>query len=205
MLRTRTFRLLLAVAAVFAVTAGAAYATGGLGSIVGSDGVIHGCYQRYNGDLHLVAADATGCPSGQLPIAWSQTGPKGDKGDPGARGEKGDPGQPGQPGEKGEKGDQGARGEPGPAGVAGVQRISDSFVVGHTDFGRYQVPCPPGKRAIGGGGELRNTIFGVGIGNLPRIVSNGPAGDAAWSVTIDARGTDRDWLYFIQVICADAA
>jgi hypothetical protein len=47
MLRTRSFRLLLAVAAVFVVTAGAAYATGGLGAIVGADGVIHGCYQRY--------------------------------------------------------------------------------------------------------------------------------------------------------------
>jgi hypothetical protein len=204
MLRTRTTRLLLAVAAVFVVTAGAAYATGGLGAIVGADGVIHACYQRYNGDLHLVPADATDCPSGQLPIAWSRTGPKGEKGDAGAKGEQGERGAPGQPGAKGAKGDPGAQGEPGPAGVSGIERLSTSFVVQRGRYVAVPLACPLGKRVIGGGADIRNTIFPGPI-ELPVIVSNGPSGDDAWTVTVDARGTDRDWLYFFQIICASAA
>jgi collagen triple helix repeat protein len=198
MLRTRTFRLLLAVAAVFAVTAGAAYATGGLGSIVGADGVIHGCFQKFNGDLHVVAADTPECPSGQLPIAWNQTGPKGEKGDSGARGEQG------QPGETGAKGDPGAPGARGPAGVSGIERISESYVVEHDKYVSYPLSCPAGKRVIGGGAEIRNSIFPGPI-PLPAIVSSGPSGDDAWTVTIDARHTDRDWLYFFQIICASAS
>src|SRR5262245_26901084 len=115
----RPRRNLFVVAIVLALAlggAGAAFATGVLGPIVGPDGVVHACYQKFNGDLHVGPASDTSCPLNQEQIAWSQTGPKGDKGDPGAKGDTGAQGAPGTPGSPGPKGDTGA---PGPAGVSG--------------------------------------------------------------------------------------
>jgi hypothetical protein len=191
MLRTRTARLLIAVAAVFVVTAGAAYATGGLGSIVGSDGVIHGCYQKFNGDLHLVAADATQCSSGQLPIAWNQTGPKGEKGDPGAKGDAGP------------QGIQGARGTAGANGVSGYEIGGDTFTVTAGDALTLARVCPTGKVVVGGGAWL----FTNGLADTvtPHIVQSAPIDTHTWEIKIDAGATVRNWDYRFQIICVTAS
>ena len=85
----RSARVLAIAALLLALTAGGAFATDILGPVVGSDGVIHGCYQKSNGTLRVVAAADGTCRNSEQPIAWSQTGPKGDRGD---TGDKGDPG-----------------------------------------------------------------------------------------------------------------
>jgi len=86
--------VLLAAAIALGVLGGTAWAAQTIGSIVGADGTIHGCYTRNIGLLRVVA-EGTTCTTRELPIQWNQKGPKGDKGDRGARGPKGDTGPPG--------------------------------------------------------------------------------------------------------------
>ena len=95
-IRTRTARFPAVAGALLALTAGGAYATGVLGSPSAPDGVIHGCYQKFNGSLRLVAADDPACRASEQPIAWSETGPKGEQGEPGAKGDAGPEGDPGR-------------------------------------------------------------------------------------------------------------
>lgn len=74
--------------AVIAVLGSSAWAAGTIASIVGNDGVIHGCYAQRNGTLRVVA-EGTTCGRGELGIEWSQQGPAG------AQGPQGVPGEPG--------------------------------------------------------------------------------------------------------------
>ena len=70
----RTFvRIAVGVAAILAVAAGAAYATG-----LGSPQVIQAC-QAKNGSLRVVAA-AADCKDGDTPISWNTQGPQGPPG-----------------------------------------------------------------------------------------------------------------------------
>ena len=85
-------RLALAVAALFAIAGGIAYA-----SIPDAAGVIHGCYRTslddQKGQLRVVSEPGN-CRNNELPIAWSVTGPPGPPGPPGADGEDGEDGEP---------------------------------------------------------------------------------------------------------------
>ena len=191
MLRTRTTRLLLAVATVFVVTAGAAYATGGLGAIIGADGVIHACYKRSNGDLHVVPASATACPSGQAPIAWSQTGPKGDKGD------KGDTGQQGIQGERGTAGANGTN------GVSGYRINSYDFTVTESNTNTSRSSCDSDEVLVSGGAWLFTNPGDVDI--PPRLIQSAPIDARTWEVKIDNLGSPRTWNYRLQVICVRAS
>ena len=139
-IRTRTTRFLVVAGALLALTAGGAYATGVLGSPVGADGVIHGCYQKFNGTLRLVAAANPACRTSEQQIAWSQTGPKGEQG---VQGDKGDPGAQGRPGRARHRRREGRE------RLSGSQssRISPS-------------PRPPGGRSL----ELRRREVVVGGG-----------------------------------------
>lgn len=88
-------RLALAVAALFAIAGGIAYA-----SIPDASGVIHGCYRTslddQKGQLRVVS-EAGNCRSNELPIDWSVTGPPGPPGADGADGQDGEDGQDGDP------------------------------------------------------------------------------------------------------------
>lgn len=81
-MRGKLLRVSLVVSGVVALGAGAAFATGAIESMVGADGVIDGCYKGENGQLRVLG-DGGECNASELPISWSQTGPKGDQGPPG--------------------------------------------------------------------------------------------------------------------------
>lgn len=74
--------LRVSVSGALVISAGVAFATGAIQSVVGADGVIDGCYKAANGQLRVVP-DEGQCNASELPISWSQTGPKGDPGPPG--------------------------------------------------------------------------------------------------------------------------
>jgi len=126
--RLSTGALAAAAAAVLAGSTVAA-ATTALQSIVGADGVIHGCFKSQNGQLRVVA-ESEACGPSEQALAWNQVGPaglpgpagpQGDKGEVGATGPQGIQGTPGLQGERGPQGSQGERGPQGPQGNPGAK------------------------------------------------------------------------------------
>jgi hypothetical protein len=108
LLARRAARLGVAVAVLFAVAGGIAYAT-----IPGSDGTIHGCYQKNNGQLRVVDPSLGGsCGPSEAPLDWNQVGPQGPQGPAGPQGPVGPQGP------LGPQGPAGATGPQGPAGVS---------------------------------------------------------------------------------------
>ena len=85
----------------------------------GETAVISGCYEKNTGVLRVIDAQAgKSCTKWELPISWSQKGPKGEQGPTGLQGAAG---PAGTAGETGAKGDPGAPGSPGAAGAQGLQ------------------------------------------------------------------------------------
>lgn len=107
------------VAVALGAIGGTAWASGAVGSIVGANGTVTGCYQTQNGQLRVVAEGET-CRPSESALQWSQKGPPGDAGAQGIQGEKGDTGAPGPQGEQGDTGPQGIQGEIGPQGEPGL-------------------------------------------------------------------------------------
>lgn len=70
---------------VIAGVGGTAWAVATVASIVGSDGVIHGCYTERTGALRVVAP-GTACDRGEQAIEWNQQGPQGATGPQGPAG-----------------------------------------------------------------------------------------------------------------------
>ena len=196
-IRTRIARVVLVAGALLAATAGGAYATGVLGSPVGADGVIHGCYQKFNGSLRLVAAANPACRTSEQQIAWSQTGPKGDKGD---LGEKGDTGQPGF---QGERGPAGASGANGANGVSGYRINSFDFTVTRTALNTSSSSCRADEVVVGGGAWLFTNADNLDV--PPRLIQSAPIDARTWEVKIDNLGSPRSWDYRLQIICARAS
>jgi hypothetical protein len=97
-------RIIAAAVAALALAGAVAYAT-----IPDSGGVIHGCYQRNNGQLRVIDTGAgQTCNPSESAISWNQTGPSGPQGPAGAAGPQGPAGS------------QGVQGNTGPAGPAGT-------------------------------------------------------------------------------------
>jgi hypothetical protein len=82
-------RLALVCATLLTVGAGAAYATGTLGSLIGADGTISACVQKASGDVKIVAPGRRCGGHDQVALQWNEQGPKGDRGDTGAPGADG--------------------------------------------------------------------------------------------------------------------
>jgi hypothetical protein len=77
--------------------------------------VIHGCYQKVNGQLRVIDTDkGQACNSSEKALDWSQTGGAG------ATGARGPTGSRGPTGPKGTTGARGATGTTGAAGMAGT-------------------------------------------------------------------------------------
>src|SRR5213594_597843 len=97
--------------------------------IPGSDGVIHGCYQRIAGILRVVA-DPSECHDSEVAIWWNQVGPQGPigatgaSGATGATGETGASGATGPAGANGQNGATGPTGATGPAGTGGIASLN---------------------------------------------------------------------------------
>jgi Collagen triple helix repeat (20 copies) len=103
-------------------TGGLALAAGGVAvasdGIPGSDGVIHGCYQKNNGELRVVP-EGSSCRNDELGLTWNRQGPTGPTGPTGAVGHTGPTGSAGATGATGPTGPSGATGDTGPTGATG--------------------------------------------------------------------------------------
>ena len=145
-------------AVVGAVFAGGVAAT--IAAIPGANGVINGCYQKNVGNLRVIdPGSGDHCRPSEIPISWSQTGPKGATGATGAtgpQGPKGDTGATGPIGPQGLKGDTGATGATGPTGATGATGPTGATVAtGATgaqgpkgDTGPQGIPGPSGDPGL---------------------------------------------------------
>jgi hypothetical protein len=131
LLATRARTAALALVVVAAV--GVAYA-----SIPDSNGVIHGCYQKNNGQLRVIDPAVSSCNDSETALQWSQTGPQGPQGPTGPQGPEGP---------------QGPAGPEGPSGstaFGGFAEVNASASEGVPDvtgtIGTLQLPA--GKYAI---------------------------------------------------------
>ena len=146
-------RWLLAGAVVGSIVAGGA----AFAAIPDSSGVINGCYQKNVGNLRVIdPGSGDKCRPSEIPISWSQTGPKGATGATGAtgpQGPKGDTGATGPIGPQGLKGDTGATGATGPTGATGA--TGPAGATGATgaqgpkgDTGPQGIPGPSGDPGL---------------------------------------------------------
>src|SRR5262245_16368315 len=204
----------ITVGFVVAVVIGGSYAFGA----IGGGGVINGCYDKQNGNLRVIDAQAgNSCKKSERRIFWNQrgptgaTGPAGSAGTPGAQGHAGPAGQTGAGGAQGPAGTQGATGAPGPTGPTGppgngaipnVTYVTASMTydpsapAGNQYFG--EAKCPSGLHAVGGSTNSNTTTKAdfPSDGN-----GTGTPGTTAWF----ARGTGSSSVgTAIYAICAPA-
>ena len=128
----RTVRGAVFAAGLLVLAVGVGVATG---AIPDGRGVIHGCYQKNEGQLRVIdTGRGERCRPSETALSWNQqgphgaagpqgpkgdTGPQGPKGDTGATGPQGPQGGTGDTGPQGPKGDTGATGPQGPQGATG--------------------------------------------------------------------------------------
>jgi len=135
-----------------------------------------------------------------------QQGPKGDKGDqggPGPVGPRGATGLKGATGPAGLAGPVGARGPagpPGPSGISGWQYLTAAMAIPRDQSRTWQVNCPSGKKALGGGVSTT-----AGNTKVSQISESAPAGAEAtgWAASVyttPAAGSTP--TYYVWVICA---
>lgn len=199
-----------------------------LAVIPGTDGVIHGCYQKNNGQLRVIdpsersgqgsaPASSPGqaggqespgeCRASEVAIKWNQAGPPGPvgpQGPPGAPGEEGSAGDLGPTGIQGPAGPFGPAGPQGPPGLAGLEVVSSPFVTVVAQGNAVaSAACPPGRRVLGGGffQEFSHAESDTAdIDNLLFIRSE-PSGGSAWKV--EARNpTGETRRFSASAICA---
>ena len=107
-------------------------------------------------------------------------------------------------GAKGDKGDKGDKGEPGPVGISGYERIELISAQNSDGLKFLSVPCPAGKRVLGGGAH---TDGGPGT-TTPLVValtaSNpAPGNNTTWHAAgREVVATGSSWRLRAHVICA---
>jgi hypothetical protein len=103
---------------------------------------------------------------------------------------------------KGPQGPAGAAGPQGPPGTSGVQQISSTGPSNSTGPKSFQVDCPSGKRAIGGGGTLTGTTTNTFL-TTSRPSDSGTGWVAAGRES--SGGNAGNWAVQAWVVCATAA
>ena len=174
--RARWFALGAVLAGLMA--GGIAYA-----SIPDSNGVVHACYQKNSGSVHVIGTNPTvgggACGSNELALDWNQTGPSGPSGPEGGSGQSG---------------------PSGPSGVLGREVVSNDETHG---FGTYlmEAECPTGKVAVGGGG-FTQAFSGNNIGFIQSFPedfgSKSLWGVYAWN------GTQIQVTFRVYAVCVTA-
>ena len=99
----------------------------------------------------------------------------------------------GPPGPKGDTGD------PGPPGLSGYQIVMGRSVQTNSTYNSVSMDCPPGKKAIGGGG---GTGGGIVPGDGPYITDSFPSVDGTGWLVQTARATSGYSTLVGFVICA---
>jgi hypothetical protein len=102
----------------------------------------------------------------------------------------------GPPGQKGDTGD------PGPPGLSGYQIVMGRSVQTNSTYNSVSMDCPPGKKAIGGGG---GTGGGIVPGDGPYITDSFPSVDGTGWLVQTARGTSGYSSLVGFVICANVS
>lgn len=160
--------------------------------------VLYACYVPVIGTVYRikVAGGKDACWSAQhVMFSWNEkgiqgaqgpAGPQGPKGDPGDKGADGAAGPQGPAGPAGPKGEQGSKGDTGPAGpkgdtgatgaqgtpgtngVSGLQAMVRQITFPPAGHMGWDLMCPAGKRATGGGGFIAGGTAGnVVVGSTP--------------------------------------
>jgi hypothetical protein len=145
------------VTLVAAVPLAAVVGTAAYAAIPDAGGVIHSCIGKA-GALRVIDTDAgQTCAKGEQALTWSQSGPEGPAGSPGA------------------------------PGISGYEVVSRSTVLeqlGDIWYAQLFLPCPAGKKILGGGAEVNSTTA--------RLFRSAPAGDGdgwiAGAVQTDGAG-----------------
>jgi len=103
---------------------------------------------------------------------------------------------------KGPQGPAGAAGPQGPPGMSGVQQISSTGPSNSAGPKSFQVDCPSGKRALGGGGTLTGTTT-----NTFLTTSRPSDAGAGWVAAgrESSGGNAGNWAVQAWVVCATVA
>jgi hypothetical protein len=192
------------------------FGTVALAAIPGAGGVISGCYDKKEGNLRVIDAQAgKKCERSEAALIWNQTGPQGPQGLPGAQGPAGGPGPKGDKGDKGDPGPQGQQGPQGVPGVPGVPGLSGLHTIvdrgaDHNDFNSNQmkmigITCPSNQRLTGGGAMVFVSLADPNGFKQPiALTANTPDGFNGWFArAVETSPTDDDWDIIIYAICAD--
>ncbi|HXS33742.1 MAG TPA: hypothetical protein VN758_08225 [Solirubrobacterales bacterium] len=132
----------------------------------------------------------------------------------GPQGPQGPKGQKGAKGDKGQKGDKGDKGATGAAGVSGYEVVNQTFkevFIENSGSPRglsevKTVPCPAGKRVIGGGTDLGTNAAQNGQQRQATVSLSGPNGTGTgWSAQLFNNSTTIDTSIDLRVyaICAN--
>jgi len=148
-------------------------------------------------DGKFPASAAVGGPAGPQ-------GPKGDKGEQGAQGSAGPKGETGPKGATGPKGPSGPAGPAGPtgprgpSGISGWQFLTEGMGIPAKKWKTWQVDCPSGKKALGGGVAVPYPNY------FAPVAQSAPAGAAAtgWLATVANEYPDTTISSYVWVICA---
>ena len=152
----------VAYLALFAALGGSAYAAVTVTGKNIKDGTITGKDVKNRSlGTNKLSATAVSSLTGQRGPTGPQ-GPKGDTGERGPAGPTGTTGPKGEPGPAGPQGAQGPAGPPGPSGISGWGYVTEGRDLAPDDPQTWQVNCPGGKKALGGG---------VHTGNASRYVT----------------------------------
>lgn len=136
-------------------------------------------------------------PAGPAGPAGPQ-GPAGPNGPAGAKGPQGAKGATGLVGPKGAKGDKGDKGDPG---LSGYQVVAKKSAADSQDK-IVSVPCPAGKKALGGGA----LAFDGGYPEEITIVGSYTTNGSGWLVIAKEIGPfAQNWEVNVYVICAYVA
>jgi hypothetical protein len=103
-------------------------------SIPDANGVLHGCYQKNNGQLRIIDPAVDDCRPSEIALQWSQQGPPGPQGPMGLQGPQGAIGPMGL---------QGPAGPPGPAGSTTVLYAwvtENGFIVAQNGLTNWEHP-----------------------------------------------------------------
>jgi len=149
-------------------------------SIPDASGVIHGCYQS-RGTSHALkiidTAVVASCPTGYLPLNWSQTGPQGATGPAGPTGATG------------------ATGATGPAGPGHTYTVNSfqNLIAGETQT--LTPLCNAGDVVIGGYSQTYGTTNFSGDQRYAVVASIGPTPAAqGWTATATGLTLAPDFL-----------
>jgi hypothetical protein len=171
--------LLLALVAAVTVAVGSATGAGRTPTSLTA------CAAKDGGALRLVAKKKA-CRSNERVVTWSERGPRGASGTSGINGAAGPQGPAGAP------------------GVSGYQVVEEFRTMSGSYFNNVYVPCPAGKRVVGGG-AFAVTAQGVEVGSGTFLVrSQAPTADGRqWVATIENTGTFVT-RFAVRAICVSA-